>query len=244
MHRGDHRVVRGALHGRVPEGLHNFIAQYLRYTTHVFGYVYLLADPWPSFSPSEPYPIDARIDGPQPQGRLGVFFRCILAIPALILASVFRTVNQIIALLRLVLRPRDRTDEQGDARHQRVALPLRAADVRVHLPADRQVPEPVGRADALTELRDDLVGVGVASFGLLREDEGAVGDDVELGLLAGDRFGVVALRLEIGRETHGPRVVAASDGAVEDLDARHTATVVVPSVAMQTWFARVFGQNG
>lgn len=85
--------------GRVPEGLHSFIASFLRYTTHVFGYIYLLADPWPSFSPSEPYPIDARIDGPQPQGRLGVFFRVILAIPALILAGIFRNVNAIVALL-------------------------------------------------------------------------------------------------------------------------------------------------
>jgi hypothetical protein len=85
--------------GRVPDGLHNFIAQYLRYSTHVLGYLYLLADPWPSFSPSEPYPIDVRIAGPEPQGRLGVFFRIILAIPALILASIFRNVNGIVAFL-------------------------------------------------------------------------------------------------------------------------------------------------
>jgi hypothetical protein len=85
--------------GRVPDGLHNFLAQYLRYTTHVFAYYYLLADPWPSFSPSAPYPVDAKIAGPQAQGRLGVFFRVILAIPALILASIFRNVNAIVALL-------------------------------------------------------------------------------------------------------------------------------------------------
>jgi hypothetical protein len=84
---------------RVPDGLHNFIAQYLRYTTHVVGYVYLLADPWPGFSPSMAYPIDARIDGPQPQSRLTVFFRLIVAIPALILAGIFRQVNQIVAFL-------------------------------------------------------------------------------------------------------------------------------------------------
>jgi hypothetical protein len=83
----------------LPDGLHNFIAQYLRYSTHVLGYLYLLADPWPSFSPNEPYPIDVRIEGPQPQGRLGVFFRIILAIPALLLASIFRNVNGIVALL-------------------------------------------------------------------------------------------------------------------------------------------------
>jgi hypothetical protein len=85
--------------GRVPDGLHNFLAQYLRYSTHVTGYLYLLADPWPSFSPNDPYPIDLRVEGPEPQGRLGVFFRIILAIPALILANIFRNVNGIVALL-------------------------------------------------------------------------------------------------------------------------------------------------
>ena len=84
---------------RVPTGLHNFNAQYLRYTTHVFGYLYLLADPWPPFGGSSAYPIDVRIDGPEAQGRLGVFFRAILAIPALILAGVFRNVNGIVAFL-------------------------------------------------------------------------------------------------------------------------------------------------
>ena len=86
--------------------------------------------------------------------------------------------------------------------------------------------------------------LGEAPFGLLRESEGAVRDDVELGLLSGNRLGIVAVRVEFRREAHGPRVVPVSDGAVEDLDARHGCTVVVPSRAMQTWFARVFGQNG
>src|SRR5439155_22349052 len=85
---------------RVPTGLHNFNAQYLRYTTHVFGYLYLLADPWPPFGGTSAYPIDVRIDGPETQSRLGVFFRVILAIPALILASVLRYVNGIVAFLR------------------------------------------------------------------------------------------------------------------------------------------------
>jgi hypothetical protein len=52
----------------------------------------------------------------------------------------------------------------------------------------------------------------------LRKDDRAVGDDVELALaaLAGLRLETVSLQL--GRETRGPFVVAASDGAVEDLD--------------------------
>src|SRR2546423_11024076 len=86
--------------GRVPDGLHNFLASFLRYSTRVYASVFLLGDLWPPFSGTQGgYPIDVRIDPPQQQSRLTVFFRLILAIPALILTSVFRAVNQIVALL-------------------------------------------------------------------------------------------------------------------------------------------------
>src|SRR5438445_3969507 len=52
--------------GRVPDGLHNFLASFLRYSTRVYAYVFLLADPWPPFSGSQGgYPIDVRIDPPE-----------------------------------------------------------------------------------------------------------------------------------------------------------------------------------
>ena len=35
--------------GRSPDGLHNFLATYLRYQTHVYSYVLLIADPFPAF---------------------------------------------------------------------------------------------------------------------------------------------------------------------------------------------------
>ncbi len=90
----------GVFTGRVPDGLHNFLASFLRYSTRVTAYVYLLADPWPQFSGSEGgYPIDVRVDPPETQSRLTVGFRVILAIPALILSQVFRYVNQIVAFL-------------------------------------------------------------------------------------------------------------------------------------------------
>ncbi len=58
-----------------------------------------------------------------------------------------------------------------------------------------------------------------ASFLLLREDQLAVGDDVELALLTGNGLGVVSGALiQLGRETRGPAVIAVSDGAIEDLD--------------------------
>ena len=86
--------------GRSPEGLHNFLAAFLRYSTHVTAYVYLLADPFPGFA-GKPgsYPVDLDVDAPAPQGRLGVFFRALLSIPAWILASVLQYVTQIIGFL-------------------------------------------------------------------------------------------------------------------------------------------------
>ena len=66
---------------------------------------------------------------------------------------------------------------------------------------------------------ENLVVLGEASFGLLREDKPPVGDHVVLALRALDRLRVVALVGQLSRETRGSFVVAGSDGAVEDLDA-------------------------
>jgi hypothetical protein len=86
--------------GRVPLGLHRFIARFARAATHLYAYVLLLADPWPPFT-GEPgsYPVDVRVEDPEQQSRLSVFFRLLLAIPALLLSYVFRIVNQLVALL-------------------------------------------------------------------------------------------------------------------------------------------------
>jgi Domain of unknown function (DUF4389) len=85
--------------GRVPDGLHAFIARYLRAITHLAAYLFLLADPWPPFLGDRSYPLDVRIDDPAPQSRLTVFFRLLLAIPAMVLSNVFRLVNNVVALL-------------------------------------------------------------------------------------------------------------------------------------------------
>jgi hypothetical protein len=86
--------------GRVPDGLHDFLARYQRLTTHVAAYTFLIADPWPPFGGSPgTYPVDLRVDEAAPQSRLTVFFRGLLAIPALVLAYVFRIVNTLIAFL-------------------------------------------------------------------------------------------------------------------------------------------------
>jgi hypothetical protein len=72
----------------VPDSLHDFVASYIRYSTQVGGYVFLAANPYPWFRCQEGYPVDVEIDGPVQQGRWGGFFRLLLAIPALLLASV------------------------------------------------------------------------------------------------------------------------------------------------------------
>jgi catechol 2,3-dioxygenase-like lactoylglutathione lyase family enzyme len=72
---------------------------------------------------------------------------------------------------------------------------------------------------------EHLVGLGEAARLLLREDERIVGDDVELALGPFDGFRPVPASVELGRETRGPAVVAASDGAVEDANGRHAATL-------------------
>jgi hypothetical protein len=82
-----------------PESLHRFLSAYLRYNTHVTAYAFLLADPWPNFVGQAGYPIDLQLDGPNRQSRLGVLFRGILSIPAVILAYVFRMLNQALAVI-------------------------------------------------------------------------------------------------------------------------------------------------
>jgi hypothetical protein len=65
--------------------------------------------------------------------------------------------------------------------------------------------------------------LGEAPRALLGEDQLPVGEHVELALLAREDLRLVLrLRVELGRETRGPAVIAVSDGAVVDLDARHS----------------------
>src|SRR3954454_17142146 len=85
--------------GQSPEGLHNFLATFLRYTTHVRAYMLLVADPYPKFTGKlGTYPIDLEVDPPERQNRLTVFFRSILAIPALFVTNLLGQLNQLLAI--------------------------------------------------------------------------------------------------------------------------------------------------
>jgi Domain of unknown function (DUF4389) len=84
--------------GESPEGLHNFLATYLRYMTQVYAYILLIADPFPGFGGKPGYPVEIEVDPAQPQNRWTVGFRIFLAIPAFIIAGIFGYLNRILAL--------------------------------------------------------------------------------------------------------------------------------------------------
>ena len=88
----------GIVTGRVPNSLHAFMAQYVRYTTHIFGYFWIAANPYPGFMGDPGYPVDVEIADPAQQSRLTIFFRLILAIPAAIVSNVLQNVAYIVAL--------------------------------------------------------------------------------------------------------------------------------------------------
>ena len=78
--------------GQSPQGLHDFLAGYLRYATHVEAYLLLAGNPFPPFfvgSTTGPYPIDLEVDPPVRQNRWKTFFRGFLALPAVLMALVF-----------------------------------------------------------------------------------------------------------------------------------------------------------
>jgi hypothetical protein len=79
--------------GRVPEWLHGFLSAFVRYSTHVLSFFYVLGGPYPGFlGRAGSYPVDLEIDPPQPQSRLKTLFRVFLAVPAFLAGGAFSTV--------------------------------------------------------------------------------------------------------------------------------------------------------
>jgi uncharacterized protein DUF4389 len=75
------------INGEGPASLHDFVAGYLRYATHVYSYVLLAADPYPWFRAAHEYPVDLEIAPPTRQSRWTAGFRLFFALPALALAT-------------------------------------------------------------------------------------------------------------------------------------------------------------
>ncbi|HWF31145.1 MAG TPA: DUF4389 domain-containing protein [Solirubrobacteraceae bacterium] len=73
---------------RSPQPLHRFLAAYVKYVTQFYAYLHLAAERYPPFDGQDGYPVDLRIAAPARQSRLGVLFRGVLLLPAVLLVSV------------------------------------------------------------------------------------------------------------------------------------------------------------
>jgi 2-(1,2-epoxy-1,2-dihydrophenyl)acetyl-CoA isomerase len=86
--------------GRPSTGVHAWTSRFIRYQAHVYAYVYLVADPYPSFRgwPGR-YPIDLAIAPPTEQVRWKTLLRIVLVIPAYVFATVLGYVLFLVAFL-------------------------------------------------------------------------------------------------------------------------------------------------
>lgn len=68
--------------GRLPEGMHGFLANYVRYASYVRAYRLLVVNRYPPFSGRAPYDVELEIPPPGRQRRLTIFFRGLLVLAA------------------------------------------------------------------------------------------------------------------------------------------------------------------
>jgi hypothetical protein len=85
--------------GTPAAGLHRFISSYLRYSTHNFAFIGLVANPFPGFTGREgSYPIDLSIARPARQNRWKTGFRIILVVPAYLVSGALGNALSVVAL--------------------------------------------------------------------------------------------------------------------------------------------------
>jgi hypothetical protein len=74
--------------GRPSAPIHRFVARFVRYQTHVYAFLQLVANPFPGFAGRHgSYPVDVALPDPERQPRLVTGFRLILAIPAVLISG-------------------------------------------------------------------------------------------------------------------------------------------------------------
>jgi len=79
--------------------LHAFHTRFLRWSTHLGAYLFLIANPWPRLDARDEYPVEVHVDPPARQNRWVSFFRLLLAIPALIFSFVLVVVLVVVGLV-------------------------------------------------------------------------------------------------------------------------------------------------
>jgi hypothetical protein len=88
------------IRGRPAAPLHRFLAALVRYQTHVYAYVQLVANPFPGFTGRlGTYPVEVEIDPSERQNRWKTGFRLVLVIPAIAIAGALGTSAYVAALL-------------------------------------------------------------------------------------------------------------------------------------------------
>ncbi len=86
--------------GRLPVPLHRFLTAWIRYSTHVIAFLYVIGGPFPGFTGrAGSYPVDIAFDPPQPQRRVVTAFRALLAIPAFLLSGALGSVALLVGFL-------------------------------------------------------------------------------------------------------------------------------------------------
>jgi hypothetical protein len=88
--------------GRYPDGLYNFNAGFLRMSTRVNGYYFLLTDEYPPFNGEEDPAYPIRVGVPEPLGaydRLKTGLRIIFAIPVFLLGFVQSLILNVCAII-------------------------------------------------------------------------------------------------------------------------------------------------
>jgi Domain of unknown function (DUF4389) len=85
--------------GRPAAPLHRFVARFVRYQTHVYAFLQMVANPFPGFTgrPGS-YPIDLELPAPEQQSRVVTGFRLFLALPAFAVSSALGTVAGLAAV--------------------------------------------------------------------------------------------------------------------------------------------------
>jgi hypothetical protein len=75
--------------GTPSASFHRFLSRYVRYTLHVYAFLYLTANPFPGFAGARgSYPLDVELPGPERQSRWVTGFRILLAVPAFFVNAV------------------------------------------------------------------------------------------------------------------------------------------------------------
>jgi hypothetical protein len=86
------------IRGRLPSSLHRFLAAYLRYQGQVTAWLFLLSATYPDPLHTKEHPFRVDVPEARRQPRVVTLFRLPLAVPALVLASVFNVILAVVGV--------------------------------------------------------------------------------------------------------------------------------------------------